>query len=110
MKEKPKTVGFQLENEQLKQLVKEGKQFNMSAGQYARQLVLDALEDASTERLEKRMIMLETEITATRRDNRAAIKELQASIAVAMEAVLINMAKMPSEKVKEWADRNLRPR
>ena len=109
MRTKPKSIAFKVEETQLRRLEKEGKQFNMSAGQYARQLVFDALEDASTERLEKRMIMLETEMTETRHESQEGLKELQASIAVALEAVLINMAKMPPEKVREWSEKNLRP-
>ena len=109
MKNKPKIVSFQLEDEHLRRLEKEGKQFNQSAGQYARQLVFDALEDASTERLEKRMIMLETEVSEMRQELRHEMKELHDSLTIAVEALLIKVARMSPEQVREWADRNLRP-
>ena len=97
MKEKPKTVGFQLEDGYHRRLEKEGEEFKMSAGQYARQLVIDALEDANRERLERRMVMLETEVS-----------ELRSDLATSVEALLIVAGDYPKEKAKEWVDRNLR--
>jgi len=97
VKDKARTVGFQLEDGYHRRLEREGKDFKMSAGQYARQLVIDALDDANRERLEKRMVMLETEVS-----------ELRSDLATAVEALLIVAGNYPKEKAKEWVDRNLR--
>ena len=92
----PKTVGFQLEDSYHRRLEKDGKEFKMSAGQYARQLVIDALDDTNRERLEKRMVMLETELS-----------ELRSDLAIAVEALLIVAGNYPKEKAREWVVRNL---
>ena len=97
MKDKPKTVGFQLEEGYHRRLEREGKDYKMSAGQYARQLVIDTLDDADRERLEKRMVMLETEIS-----------ELRSDLAVAVEALLIVAGKTPKEEARKWVLQNLR--
>lgn len=99
MRERPKTVGFQLEDGYHRRLEKEGEEFKMSTGQYARQLVIEALDDTHRERLEKRMVMLETEVT-----------DLRSDLATAVEALLIVAGNYPKEKAKEWVDRNLRAR
>jgi hypothetical protein len=97
VKDKPKTVGFELKDGYHRRLESEAKEFKMSAGQYARRLVIDALDDADRERLEKRMVMLETEVS-----------ELRSDLATAVEALLIVAGNYPKEKAKEWVDRNLR--
>lgn len=97
MKERPKTVGFQLNDSYHRRLEKVGDEFKMSTGQYARQLVIEALDDTRREQLEKRMVMLETEVA-----------ELRSDLATAVEALLIVAGDYPKEKAKDWVDRNLR--
>ena len=95
---KAKTIGFQVEDGYLRRLEKEGKQYKMSAGQYARQLVFDALEDSNTERLERRMIMLESEVSELRQD-----------LAVAVHALLVTAGGLPTSEAARWIKENLRP-
>lgn len=44
MKEQPKVVGFQLDKGHYRRLEKMAERYNMSAGQYARELVIRALD------------------------------------------------------------------
>jgi len=96
LSKQPKTVGFQLEDGYHRRLESKGKEFKMSAGQYARELVVEALDDTHRERLEKRMVMLETEVS-----------ELRSDLAVAVEALLIVAGNYPKEKAREWVIGNL---
>ena len=96
---KPKIVSFQLEESYLKRLEKEAAYFKVSGGQYARRLVIDALDDTATERLEKRMAMLETEMV-----------QLQQSLALAVQAILVTAGNMPLEDAKDWTERNISPK
>ena len=98
MTSKPKTIGFQLEDAVLRRLEKEGKQYKMSAGQYARQLVVDALEDTNTERLERRMILLEGEVSQLRQD-----------LAIAVHALLVTAGNLPKSEAARWIAENMRP-
>lgn len=97
MKKVSNTVGFRLDPPYLKSLESEAANYKMSLHEYARRLVIDALDDARREQLEKRMVMLETEVS-----------ELRSDLATAVEALLIVAGNYPKEKAKEWVDRNLR--
>ena len=44
MKEKPKTIGFQLDSGHLKRLEERAQRYQMSPGQYAREIVIRALD------------------------------------------------------------------
>lgn len=47
MKKQPKTVAFQLDAQRHRRLEEYGKKYKMSAGQYARELVIRALDSDS---------------------------------------------------------------
>ena len=57
------------------------------------------LADAATERVEKRLAMLEINQT-----------ELQQSLALAVQAILVTAGNMPLEEAKEWTERNISPK
>ena len=104
MKTKPKTVGFQLDEEYLERLEKEAAKLQMSAGQYARRLVMDALDD--TERK-----VIKEEIS----DLNENVEDLRECLAVSVEAILANLNPEPDkkkviskERAREWVDENIR--
>lgn len=97
MKKERHVVSFRLGAAHLKQLAKEGAGYKQSHHEHARQLVMEALNDAATERLEKRMMLLEGEVS-----------ELRSDLATAVEALLIVAGHYPAEKAREWVNRNLR--
>ena len=86
MKTKPKTVGFQLDEEYLERLEKEAAKFQMSAGQYARRLVLDALDD--TERK-----VIREEISELNEN----VEDLRLCLGDAVEALLVTAGNLKKE-------------
>jgi hypothetical protein len=44
VKEKPKTIGFQLDSGHLKRLEERAQRYSMSPGQYAREIIIRALD------------------------------------------------------------------
>jgi hypothetical protein len=101
MRTKPKTVGFQLDEEYLERLEKEAAKFQMSAGQYARRLVMDALDD--TERK-----VIKEEIS----DLNENVEDLRECLAVSVEAILATLGSekkvISKERAREWVDENIR--
>jgi hypothetical protein len=97
MKRERRVVAFRLDASHLKGLEKDASGYKLSHHKHARKLVMEALDDTATERLEKRLIMLEAEVS-----------ELRSDLATAVEALLIVAGNYPKEKAKEWVDRNLR--
>ena len=97
MKPKPKTVGFQLDEEYLERLEKEAAKFQMSAGQYARRLVMDALDD--TERK-----VVKEEISELSEN----VDDLRLSLAASVEAILAATKNVTKERAREWVDQNIR--
>ena len=101
MKTKPKTVGFQLDEEYLERLEKEAAKLQMSAGQYARRLVMDALDD--TERK-----VIKEEIS----DLNENVEDLRECLAVSVEAILATLGAekkvISKERAREWVDENIR--
>ncbi len=101
MRTKPKTVGFQLDEEYLERLEKEAAKLQMSAGQYARRLVMDALDD--TERK-----VIKEEIS----DLNENVEDLRECLAVSVEAILATLGSekkvISKERAREWVDENIR--
>lgn len=101
MKTKPKTVGFQLDEEYLKRLEDEAGKLQMSAGQYARRLVMDALDD--TERK-----VIKEEIS----DLNENVEDLRLCLADSVEAILTTLGSekvvISKERAREWVDQNIR--
>lgn len=102
MKPKPKTVGFQLDEEYLERLEKVAAKFQMSAGQYARRLVMDALDD--TERK-----VIKEEVSELNEN----VEDLRLCLADSVEAILTTLGSseklvISKEQAREWVDDNIR--
>ena len=104
MKTKPKTVGFQLDEEYLKRLEEKAGKLQMSAGQYARRLVMDALDDSERQ-------VIKEEIS----DLNENVEDLRECLAVSVEAILANINPeeknkkvISKERAREWVDENIR--
>ena len=102
-KEPPQPVSFRLAPYYLKRLVEGGKPYGMSAGEYARRIVIEALED--TERLR-----LRDEVSALR----AELERVRSDLATAVEALLVASSnpeiRVDREEAREWVTANLRRR
>jgi len=82
MKSPPQTVGFQLDFAHYQLLAKLGKKYQMSPGQYARELVLRAL-DANEEGIFEALNWLAATLTETKeevRQGREEVKKLRADV------------------------------
>jgi polyhydroxyalkanoate synthesis regulator phasin len=102
MRTKPKTVGFQLDEEYLKRLEEEAAKHKMSAGQYARRLVMDALDD--TERK-----VIKEEVSELNEN----VEDLRLCLADSVEAILTTLGAseklvISKEQAREWVDENIR--
>jgi polyhydroxyalkanoate synthesis regulator phasin len=97
MKPKPKTVGFQLDEEYLERLEKEAAKLQLSAGQYARRLVMNALDD--TERK-----VIKEEISELNEN----VEDLRLCLGDAVEALLVTAGNLKKEQAREWTDQNIR--
>ena len=97
MKTKPKTVGFQLDEEYLERLEKEAAKFQMSAGQYARRLVMDALDDTERQVIKEDISELNENV-----------EDLRLCLAASVEAILAATKNVTKERAREWVDQNIR--
>jgi hypothetical protein len=97
MKPKPKTVGFQLDEEYLDRLEKEAAKFQMSAGQYARRLVMDALDDTERQVIKEDISELSENV-----------EDLRLCLAASVEAILAATKNVTKERAREWVDQNIR--
>lgn len=97
MKPKPKTVGFLLDEEYLERLEKRAAKHKMSAGQFARRLVIDALDD--TERK-----VIKEEIS----ELNESVEDLRLCLADSVEAILAATKNVSKDRAREWVDENIR--
>ncbi len=97
MKSKPKTVGFQLDEEYLDRLEKEAANYQMSAGQYARRLVMDSLDDTERKVIKEEL----SEINEN-------VEDLRLCLADSVEAILAATKNVSKERAREWVDENVR--
>ena len=101
MKTKPKTIGFQLDPEYVERLEKKASQFDLSAGQYSRRIVMDFLDDTDREILKEEISEL-----------KETVEDLRESLAVSAEAILATLGSekklISKDRVREWVDENLR--
>lgn len=103
MKSKQKIIGFLLDDEYQKRLEREAAKYpKMSAGQYARRLVMDALDN--TERQ-----VIKEELS----DVNENLSDLRECLAVSVEAILANINPenkkvITKERAREWVDENIR--
>ncbi len=97
MRKKPKTVGFQLDEEYLKRLEDEAAKVGMSAGQYARRLVMDALDDTERKVIKEEISELNEKV-----------EDLRLCLADSTELILVATKNITKERAREWVDENIR--
>lgn len=92
-------ISFRLDDHYLAVLTKQASRFGMSPGEYARRLVLDALEETDHRRLEEGMGALEREVA-----------QLRAELANSVMALLVGAGKVDKDEARDWVQANLKPR
>jgi hypothetical protein len=80
-----------------KKLSELAKAYGLSPGQFARQVVMEYLEDAERLRIRERLTEVESEQKKLRRD-----------LANSVLALLIFAGNRPQEEATEWVEKNLR--
>lgn len=97
MTKAPKTVGFQLDAEYLGKLEREAaKHGDLSAGQFARRIVMNHLDDSERERIRDRL-----------EDVQQTIELLRVGVADGIEALLIQTG-MPKDEAQEFINDTIR--
>ncbi len=101
IKESSRTISFRLSGDPLKELDAQAQRADASPGDVARDYALAALKEGSTPTNDgdAQMLMesLRDEVLTLRRD-----------LATVMEMLLLNVAKIPEDDVREFVTKNLR--
>lgn len=92
-------VSFRLDEQYLDRLKKESSKYGMSAGDYARRVVLDALEDTEQRKVQDEL-----------RDVKRELAELRDDIATAVFALLVGAGKIEKGEARDWVSANLKTR
>jgi hypothetical protein len=120
-------VGFRLEEPFMAELVTRARRHKLSAGGFARHLVIEALSASQGEPAEKvldALAQIQLELAGLRhdieslpagRDNSPAaaaslmkhVQELRADLATVATALLAYAGKVEAEQAKEWVRKNL---
>lgn len=90
-------VGFRLDAFYRQQLETRGAAEGLSAGEYARRLVVRALEDPAGESVTRDLAALREEMT-----------KLRADMASSLEMILLNLTAAKPEEIKAWVSQHLR--
>lgn len=90
-------VSFRLDEQYLERLKKEAAKYGMSAGDFARRLVIDTLEDTERRKVHDEL-----------RDVKRQIAELRDDVATAALALLVGAGKTEKEEAREWVQAHLR--
>lgn len=93
------TISFRVSGLSLSKLEKLAAEKKVSIHEQARKLVLDALDDDSTEEIK-------TNIKRTRED----IEDFKLAVAVALEALLVKAGNVEKETAKDWITEQFRKR
>lgn len=91
MNQPMQTISFRLPIPFARQLAQQGAEHNQSSGEYARQLVTEALADVHREELR-------TELAAVR----DAVQRLREDLATIAAALLVNAGKATAAQAEEW--------
>jgi len=92
-----KPISFRLDEHYIERLKKEADRYGMSPGDYARRLVLDALENVEEKRVEDSLQAIKREIG-----------ELRTDFATSVLALLIGAGQLDHEDAKDWVRENLK--
>lgn len=131
MRSYPNPISFRLDEQYSQRLSDEAEKHEQSAGEYARRVVLDSLEDAERQRLrdalhglQQEVVRLRTEIEPIQREEiaaRAEAKGLRAEVvalrvelgavrvdlAKAVTALLVGAGRVDKDEAKTWVQNNL---
>ena len=91
------TISFRLDDRALQRLEKEAVPYRMSLHAYARQVVLEVLDDTNRDRVREEIEELREEMAQLRED-----------LAGVLEMILVNLTAADQDEVVEWVSRNLR--
>jgi hypothetical protein len=91
-------VSFRLDAHYLDRLKEEAAKYGMSPGEFARRLVLDALERSEEQRTADEIVELRREVG-----------HLRVDVALAVTAILVGAGKVSPEDARAWVKENLRP-
>lgn len=92
-------MSFRLDEQYLERLKREAARYGMSAGDYARRLVLDALEDSARRKVEDDL-----------REVKREIAELRTDLATSVLALLVGAGEVEQGEAREWVQANLKAR
>jgi hypothetical protein len=92
-------VSFRLDEQYLERLKKEAARYGISAGDYARRIVLDTLEDTERHKTQDEL-----------RELKRQIAELRNDVATAVMALLVGAGKVDMDEARAWVSANLKVR
>jgi hypothetical protein len=95
----PESISFRLSETYMNALMKRAAGGRVSAGEYARQVVIDHMEDAMRERLEEELYRLQTEIAFLRGDFATTVEAL---------LVLVGAGNVKPLEAQAWVEERLR--
>lgn len=99
MSSETKPISFRLDAHYLEHLKREAAQYGMSAGDYARRMVIDTLEDVERKKTQDQM-----------RDLKREIVDLRADVATTALALLVGAGKIGKDEAQMWVRENLKTR
>lgn len=94
-----KPVSFRLDEQYLERLKKEAAKYGMSAGDYARRLVINTLEDSERRKVQDEL-----------RDVKREITELRGDLATSVLALLVGAGQIEKSEARDWVRENLKTR
>ena len=94
-----KPISFRLNENYLEHLKREAAKYGMSAGDYARRMVIDTLEDGERKKTQDQMRELKREIA-----------ELRDDVATTALALLVGAGKVGKDEAQIWVRENLKTR